>query len=167
MAGAFRQIVGDSGHLYDHKEYNVIKDIPAAQKLAKEWPTPILWSGFEIGKNLAYPHQSILGDYSYVEHHPLAEAYTLYNPPPHNRPTWDLTSVLQAVRPNHDYFELSPPGQVVVQDDGLTTFEESSTGRDRYLIISDARKPRILEALTLLSSEPPHNRIMPSTPVGE
>ena len=57
MAGAFRQIVGDSGHLYTHKEYNVHKDVPSAQKLVADWPTPIVWSGFEIGKNLTYPHQ--------------------------------------------------------------------------------------------------------------
>ena len=42
---------------------NVIKDIPAAQKLAKEWPTPMLWSGFEIGIAAAYPYESIERDY--------------------------------------------------------------------------------------------------------
>ena len=52
MAGAFTQIVGDKGQLYDHKEYNIVKDIPAAKALVRDWPTPIIWSGFEIGKNL-------------------------------------------------------------------------------------------------------------------
>ncbi len=156
MAGAFTQIRNAQGRLYDHKEYNVKEDIPAAQKLARQWPTPIVWSGFEIGKNLTYPHQSILHDYDYVDHHPLSEAYTLYIPPPHDRPTWDLTSVLVAVRPAHEYFTLSPPGTVSVADDSLTTFQESADGKHRYLILSDADKPRITEALVLLSSEPPH-----------
>lgn len=155
MAGAFRQIVGDSGHLYDHKEYNIVKDIPAAKYLVKTWPVPIVWSGFEIGKNLRYPHQSILSDYRYVDHHPLPEAYTLYKPPPHDRPTWDLTSVLYGVRPGGDYFDLSPAGRVKVADNGLTTFDESKGGRDRYLIIRDEQKPRATEALILLSSQPP------------
>ncbi|HBE68452.1 MAG TPA: nucleoside hydrolase [Planctomycetaceae bacterium] len=155
MAGAFTQIRGDTGHLYDHKEYNIIKDIPAAKKLVEQWPTPIVWSGFEIGKNLTYPHQSILQDYDYVDHHPLAEAYTLYNPPPHDRPTWDLTSVLYAVRPNSGYFKLSAAGLVSVADDGLTTHTEKEGGRDRYLIIPDEYKPRTTEALVLLSSQPP------------
>lgn len=155
MAGAFTQIKDDQGKLYDHKEYNVVKDIPAAQKLATQWPTPILWSGFEIGLSLAYPHQSIENDYGYVEHHPLSEAYIRYIPPPHDRPTWDLTSVLQAIRPDHQYFELSPPGTVTVADDSLTTFTSSENGKHRYLVIPDAMKPRTLEALQLLSSEPP------------
>lgn len=155
MAGAFKQIVGNERHLYDHKEYNVVKDIPAAKTLVEKWPTPIVWSGFEIGKNLTYPHESILQDYNYVPHHPLAEAYTLYIPPPHDRPTWDLTSVLHAVRPNRGYFDLSPPGRVIVADNGLTTFEESVEGRDRYLILRDDQKGRATEALVQLSSQPP------------
>lgn len=155
MAGAFTQIRNNKGELYDHREYNIVKDIPAAKKLVSDWPTPIIWSGYEIGKNLAYPHQSILNDYRYVEHHPLSEAYTLYIPPPHDRPTWDLTSVLYAVRPDGNYFDLSPAGKVSVADDGLTTFEASEGGRDRYLIIEEADKPRVSEALVLLSSQPP------------
>lgn len=155
MAGAFRQIVGDKGHLYDHKEYNIVKDIPAAKKLVADWPTSIVWSGFEIGKNLTYPHESILQDYNYVPHHPLSEAYTLYIPPPHNRPTWDLTSVLHAVRPDRGYFDLSPPGRVVVANDGLTTFQEAADGRDRYLILREEQKGRATEALVQLSSQPP------------
>jgi len=155
MAGAFKQIRNNQGKLYDHKEYNVVKDIPAAKTLAQDWPSPIIWSGFEIGKNLTYPHKSILRDYRYVEHHPLPEAYTLYIPPPHNRPTWDLTSVLHAVRPEHEYFDVSAPGAVHVADDGLTTFKESAGGRDRYLILREDQKGRAQEALVQLSSQPP------------
>lgn len=156
MAGAFTQIPGKGGQLYDHKEYNIIKDIPAAKSIATNWPTKIVWSGFEIGISLTYPHQSIQRDYRYVEHHPLAEAYVLYNPPPHNRPTWDLTSVLYGVRPEHSYFDISEPGTVAVADDGLTTFSKSSSGKHRYLIINQAQKQRTLEALQLLSSQPPN-----------
>jgi len=155
MAGAFTQIAGKTGDLYDHEEYNVVKDIPAAQRLVADWPTPIVWSGFEVGIALPYPHQSILRDYNYIDHHPLAEAYTVYMPPPHNRPTWDLTSVLHAVRPTGGYFDLSPSGRVTVTVTGLTTFEPAEGGRDRYLILRDEQKPRTTEALVLLSSQPP------------
>ncbi len=152
MAGTF---VRNTDKLRDHKEYNVIKDIPSAQRVAEEWPTPILWSGYEIGLALPYPHESIDLDYGYVKHHPLAEAYLLYCPPQHNRPTWDLTSVLQAIRPDHGYFDLSPPGRVTIADDGLTRFEPTPDGRDRYLILQDHQQARTLEALVQLSSQPP------------
>ena len=55
------------------------------------------------------PPSSIERDYGYVAHHPLAEAYIRYIPPPHNRPTWDLTSVLYAVLGDRGYFDVSPP----------------------------------------------------------
>jgi purine nucleosidase len=155
MAGAFTQIPGKGGQLVDHKEYNIIKDIPAAKSLATDWPSAIVWSGFEIGISLTYPHQSIERDYGYVEHHPLAEAYMLYNPPPHDRPTWDLTSVLYGVRPKHGYFDISPAGTAVVADDGLTTFSKDAAGRHRYLVFNQSQKLRTLEALQLLSSQPP------------
>ena len=158
MAGAFTQIRDKTGHLYDHREYNIIKDIPAAKNISTNWPTEIVWSGYEVGISLTYPHRSIEEDFRYVKHHPLAEAYVLYNPPPHDRPTWDLTSVLFGVRSTHSYFDISETGNVTVADDGLTTFKHDRVGRHRYLIINAARKLRTLEALQLLSSQPPDAR---------
>ena len=155
MAGAFTQIAGRDGQPYDHKEYNIVKDIPSAKKISTDWPTPIVWSGFEIGIAVPYPHESIEQDYRYAKHHPLAEAYVAYNPPPHNRPTWDLTSVLHAIRPQRGYFGLSPAGRVTVADDGLTTFEKDPAGRHRYLTLTDEQKIRVTETLVALSSQPP------------
>jgi inosine-uridine nucleoside N-ribohydrolase len=155
MAGAFTKIPDDKGKPTDHREYNVVEDLSSARRLAEGWPTPIVWSGFEIGLSIPYPSQSILRDYGYVEHHPLAEAYHLYTPPPHDRPTWDLTSVLYAVLPDAGYFGLSPQGKVVVTEDGLTNFNEESGGRDRYLTVSPEQRVRVTEALVQLSSQPP------------
>ena len=151
MAGSF-QTIRDSNH---YVEYNVMKDIPSAQKLARQWPTPIVWSGFEIGITATYPATSIERDYNYVSHHPLKEAYYLYIPPPHDRPTWDLTSVLYGVWPDRDYFALSAPGNVEVQDDGFTRFTPKKGGRDRFLILDEVRTARLREALVQLSSQPP------------
>lgn len=154
MAGSFQPIPG-------HKrfsEYNIVNDLSAAQKVAKEWPTAIVWSGFEIGVSLPYPARSIEQDFNYVPHHPVAEAYRLYNPPPHERPTWDLTSVLYAVFPDPGYFDLSAPGQVTVADDGSTQFVPMPKGRDRFLILKEEQRARVKEAFVQLASEPPHRR---------
>lgn len=151
MAGAFQPIDGNTAF----EEYNVVKDIPAAKALAERWPSPMLWSGFEIGIALPYPFQSILEDYGYVAHHPVSAAYVAWNPQPHNRPTWDLTSVLVGVLPNKKYFALSEPGRVTVGPNGTTTFNAETNGPHRYLILRDGEVDRILEALVWLSSEPP------------
>ncbi len=152
MAGAFEPI-----HDKTHKEYNVVKDIPAAQALADRWPTPIVYSGYEIGLSITYPAISILNDYSYVEHHPLAEAYQLYSPTPHERPTWDLTSVLWAVRPDRGYFSLSTAGEVTVDNEGVSTFKAKEGGMHYYLIADKVQKAVVRETLAILSSQPPED----------
>lgn len=154
MAGAFTQVPDRDGKPYDHREYNIIKDIPSAQKLVSDWPTPIVWSGFEIGLAVPYPHTSIERDFRYVEHHPLAEAYVAYNPPPHDRPTWDLTSVLYAIRPDRGYFDLSDKGQVSVAADGLTGFTRRDGGTHRYLKLTEPQKSLVTATLVALSSQP-------------
>ncbi len=136
-------------------EYNVKLDVPSARTLFAHWPTPIVFSGFEIGMAVPYPSESIERDFAYVPHHPLAEAYVLYNPPPHNRPSWDLTSVLYAVRPNDGYFDLSPAGRVSATSDGATSFAPEHTGPHRYLILRPDQAIRVREALRELASQPP------------
>ena len=157
MAGAFQTVKFDTRHL----EYNVRLDIPAAQKLAQEWPTPVVWSGFEIGFACTYPHESIERDFDYLPHHPLKEAYYLYNPPPHDRPNWDPTAVLYAIHPDRGYFDLSPPGTVTVEADAATLFRpgRNDTGRHRFLLFSShAQIARTREAIVQLATEPPSPR---------
>jgi inosine-uridine nucleoside N-ribohydrolase len=151
MAGAFAPIEGNPRYA----EYNIIKDLPSSQTLAARWPTPMLWSGFEIGTALPYPSVSIARDYGYVPHHPVAEAYIRYKPPPHDRPTWDLTSVLAALTPDRGDFDLSPTGTVTVEPDGHTSFRPGTEGRHRYLIFNPEQKLRVLEVIVQLASQPP------------
>lgn len=153
MAGAFQTVGFDTRHL----EYNVKLDVPAAQKLAKEWPTQMVWSGYEIGVAAAFPHVVIEQDLQYMPQHPLKEAYYLYSPPPHDRPTWDPTSVLYAVYPDRGYFDLSPSGNITVEDDAATLFRpaKKGAGKHRFLIMSPGQAARVREAIVQLSVEPP------------
>jgi len=118
----------------------------------------MVFSGFEIGIALPYPATSIERDYGYVPHHPLAEAYIHYIPPPHNRPMWDLTAVLFAVLGDRGYFDVSPRGRATINKDGSCRFEETSQGSHSYLILRPEQQPRVLEALVQLSSQPPQSQ---------
>lgn len=151
MAGAFAPIQGET-----HLEYNIIQDIPAAQHLAKNWPTPIIWSGFEVGLAIRYPAVSIERDFRYRKRHPIRESYQAYVPTPHERPTWDLTSVLHVARHDRGYFGISDPGTVTVHDDGKTTFEPEPQGRHQFLTLAKESIRRLQEIFAALASEPPH-----------
>lgn len=151
MAGVF-----EPKRMVKHdKEYNIIIDIPTAKKVVEQWPTPIVISGHEIGTAIRYPVASILNDYGYVKHHPVREAYELYMKMPYNRPTYDLTSVLYAVRPNRGYFGLSKPCDLAVEKDGFVRIDENPKGRCRYLIVDRDQIVRVKEVLAALSSQPP------------
>ena len=151
MAGAFQAIEGNR----HYGEYNIVKDIKSAQTLAERWPTAMVFSGFEIGIALPYPATSIERDYHYVSHHPLAEAYIRYIPPPHNRPTWDLTSVLYGSPRRSRLLRPLAVRQGDHRGRRHSRFEETPQGQHRFLILRPEQKPRVLEALVQLSSQPP------------
>lgn len=138
----------------DQPEFNVVTDIPSAQKVFGEWPSQVVFSGFEVGEALLFPARSIEHDFSWVRDHPVAEAYRNYMRMPYDRPTWDLTAALYAVRPDAGYFSLSGNGTVRVDEKGHTHFTPSPDGKQRYLILEASQKARTLEALILLASQP-------------
>jgi purine nucleosidase len=169
MAGNFRETQSEGKAVPPGMpEFNLMVDVPAAQKVFSSWPTPIVDSGFEIGLAMLYPGRSIMHDYAYVEHHPIADTYRTYCeemkgsdstikqcPQDHDHATFDLTAVLYAVRPDRDYFSLSKPGIITVLNDGGSHFQESDGGTHRYLVLSEEQKARTLEAMTMLASQPP------------
>ena len=149
MAGAFVE------RLKNHKEYNIACDVPNAQKMFKNWPTPIVFSGYEIGETIRHPSLSMRNEYNYVDHHPVKIAYHFYRGLENDQPTYDLTSVLYAVRPDRGYFTLSEPCEVWFDDEGRTLFKPDANAKNRYLIASPEQMAMVREALCELSSEPP------------
>ena len=138
-------------------EYNVRIDIPAAKAVFERWPTQIVFSGFEIGRELLFPAVSIEHDFAYVRLHPIAESYRAYAKMPYNRPTWDLTAALEAVRPDRGYFTTSQTGAVSVESNGATRFTPGRGDR-QFLRLDPSKRGEILEALELLSSQPPAHK---------
>jgi purine nucleosidase len=169
MAGNFRESQFQGKTIPKGRpEFNLMVDIPAAQKVFSSWPTPIVDSGFEVGISMLYPGERIAHDYSYVEQHPIADTYRTFCeeqkprdpkirqcPQDHDHPTFDLTAVLYAARPDGNYFSLSKPGTITVLANGGSTFEESASGTRRYLILTEEQKARTLETMLMLASQPP------------
>ena len=122
-------------------EYNVMRDVPSAQKVFSRWPTEIVNSPFEVGISICYPSQSIMDDFGWTEAHPMVEAYKVYRQMPYDEPTWDITSVLYAVEgiSNGDvpYFNVVGPGRIEFSDDACTHFAPDPE-EDRYFLAVDS-----------------------------
>ena len=151
MAGAFTEPLLAQGK----KEFNVVRDIPAAQRVFGSWPTPVVISGWEIGAAIKHPGVSMQEDYRFVPRHPLVDAYAHYRGLENDQPTYDLTSVLYAARPDRGYFTLSAAGQMVVEDDGTTRFVHDEAAAHRYLTVDGSQIARVREAQVMLCSQPP------------
>jgi inosine-uridine nucleoside N-ribohydrolase len=135
-------------------EYNVKIDVPAAQQLVADWPTDIFFSGFEVGLAVSYPASSI--EHDFPAGNPVAEAYQSYDKMPYDRPSWDLTAVFYALRPDRGYFGLSPAGQVEVLPDGSTNFQPGGQGSGQryFLKVDSVQAARVREACIWLASQP-------------
>lgn len=157
MAGNFSK----KGRDARFAEYNIKMDVGASRKLLADWPTPIVLSGWEIGEAIRYPGVSIQRDYRWVKHHPVREAYEFWGKMPYDRPTYDLTSVLYAVRPDRGYFGLSGLGRVRVDDDKYAAFTAAPDGPHRYLTVTPQQIAQVREALVMLCSQPPGHLARP------
>jgi len=122
------------GKFPEGKEYNLIADGPAAAYTIANWPTPIVFSDWELGNKI----MSGAALKSTPAGSPVRRAYELYNGLK-NRQSWDLTAVLYAVRGLNgglaDYWDLHTAGHIVVNQDGSNSWDDSApTGQHSYLV---------------------------------
>lgn len=140
------------------KEFNIINDVPSAQKLFSEWPTTIVVSPFAVGEKIQFPAKVIENDFNWEPKHLLVKSYINYRPMPYNRATWDLTSVLYVAEPDSTFFGKSAKGNISVTDDGYTVFEASSTGLHTYLSVDSIQASKVKDYFIRLITLKPKNR---------
>jgi hypothetical protein len=136
-------------------EYNIYTDPESARTLLQDWPTPMIFSGFETGLAVTFPYRALDTEFRYTAHHPIVDAFKIFVPKPEDHPAWDPTAVLEAIRPNDGYFSLSGPGRVSLGPKNVTIFRADPKGRCRYLIVSQEQAIRLRQLLVDLVSEPP------------
>lgn len=117
-------------------EWNIKICPDGAKLIAEQWPTPIVYSGFEIGKIILTGERLITET---PETNPVRIAFET-NPMvdlAKNRCSWDETAVLFGVRGLKNYWSLGN-GRVQIDDDGKNEWTKISDKTRHYLI---AKKP--------------------------
>jgi len=113
-------------------EYNLRMDTPASMRVLPDWPTPVVFSGFEIGARILTGKR--LRDAPEAD--PVRAAYLHFNGL-ENRESWDQTAVLYAVRGPAAYWTESAPGRCLMQagpPSGYNEWLPTARGHHRYLI---------------------------------
>jgi hypothetical protein len=132
--------------------FNIIGS--ASKYVVENWPTPIVFSGFEIGVNISTG--APINTAEHIPTNPVARAYELYCGRGNGRSSWDLTSVLYAVRGLGDYFNISDEGCNIVEPSGQNSWDGNSQCGHRYLIkkMSEQDVANVLNDMLLVPPVP-------------
>lgn len=144
MGGAYP----DSADVLGDGEFNLAGDTPAAQSTVSGWPTPAVFSGFEVGTEVA---TGAALQTATPPENPVREGYRLWDEAGGDQPSFDLTAVLAAVRGTADgAFEVCT-GRNIVGSGGNTTWEHRRDGRHGYLraVAPNAEIAATLDALLI------------------
>ena len=122
MGGKFPDGRFDNGE----GEYNLRVDRAAALRVMNDWPTPAVFSGFEIGDRVLTGK----GLRALPETSPVRAAYLHFNGLT-DRESWDQTAVLYAVRGAAGYWKESEPGLALMHVGSLPATTSGSPPRAR------------------------------------
>jgi len=145
-------------------ESNFMVDPKATKDVVEKWPTPIMFSGYEIGEDLLTGHSL---DEKTPSDNPVRVAYHLwdlhfarrfdkdFDPEtgiwPHS--SYDQTAVLYAVRGLKDYWTARSSGYNYIYEDGSNEWRQEQDRDHSYLIESMPREglAKIIEDLMVMS----------------
>lgn len=144
------QLVSMAGGFPKGHEYNVWADSLSSEKVFNNWPTPILFSGFEIGADIK-TGLAVVANANLKS--PVKDVFAMSMPlskqDENGRMSWDQTAVLVAARGTSPYFNIRR-GKMVI-DGGNNSWQEDPMGPHAYLIQSMPVEPltKIIEALMM------------------
>jgi len=148
-----KKLVCMGGEYPEGREWNFYQDTASTEFVLNNWPTPIVFSGYEVGNNI------MTGSAMRVlpSSHPVRQGYLLYNGIT-DRPSWDQATVLYAVEANTDAslvsWALSSYGDNVFDSDGFNKWIANPNALNRYLsMVTPSQKVvEIINQLMLESS---------------
>ena len=139
-----KQLVCMAGRFPSGSEFNVNRDAPASQNVFSNWPTNILFSGFEIGQKIKVGLPLIHNDA--IDNSPVKDVFRISIPmaveDSAGRMSWDETAVLVAVKGYEQFYHLEY-GRMQVAADGSNTW--SAEGKQHAHLV-EAVSPEIVRA---------------------
>lgn len=127
-----KMLVSMAGKFPEGEEFNVQMDSAAGQYLATRWPSPVIFSGFEVGEKVLTGAELVQKE---SRGNPVQHIYrvALKKEKAENRMSWDQTAVLIAVQGFEDYYDLKR-GKIQVKDDGSNRWQDDPQGNHYYVI---------------------------------
>ncbi len=129
-----KQLVCMAGGFPKGDEFNVNQDAASSKKTFDNWPTPITFSGFEIGERVFTGLPLIKSN---IQNSPVKDVFAISIPKggeedKNGRKSWDQTAVLVAIRGWEKYYTVKP-GKFVCQPKGTNTWD--SQGKNHQYLV--------------------------------
>lgn len=129
-----KQLVSMAGSFPSGKEFNVEKDAAASQWVFERWPSPILFSGFEIGRKIKTGLPLVQN--KAISKSPVKDVFRISLPlakeDSAGRMSWDETAVLVAVNGYAPSYTLHR-GTMTVSPDGRNAWQDGA-GSHAYIV---------------------------------
>lgn len=133
-----KQLVCMAGAYPSGSEFNVNQDAAASQYTFTNWPTPVIFSGFEIGAKIK-AGLPLMHNAS-ITNSPVKKVFSMCIPmaPEDNlgRMSWDETAVLVAAGGYEPYYKLHY-GHIKVAADGSNTWDDNGN-QHAYLVENES-----------------------------
>lgn len=149
-----RQLVSMAGRFPSGTEFNLVQDPGASTTVLTGWPTPILFSGFEIGQKIKTGLPLIRNDR--IQNSPVKDVFALCIPfDPQDsagRMSWDETAVFVAVKGWRDFYDIQT-GHCTLHSDGSDSWQ---SGGDRQAHLLEKISPLSMQEIinTWLQHQP-------------
>ncbi len=125
-----KELVIMGGAFPNGSEWNFEMCPLSAQYVVEYWPSPIMFTGFEIGYDILTGKS--LFDVM-PEENPVRKAYELFLGQSGARHSWDLTAILYGIRGLQQYWDAEEGGRVSVATDGANQWCNNELKMHRYL----------------------------------
>lgn len=126
------KLVSMAGWFPKGREYNLLTDSVASANVFNNWPTKVIFSGFEIGKNIK-TGLGLIHDTALMG--PVKDVFAFCIPKAKEdsagRMSWDETTVFAAIRGIEPYFGLKR-GHIIISG-GDNNWEYTKNGSQYYL----------------------------------
>ena len=126
------RLVSMAGRFPSGGEFNLNQDIGASGKVLADWPTPILFSGFEIGWKIRTGLPLIQNEQ--IRNSPVKDVFAICIPmaaeDSAGRMSWDESAVFVAVKGWQRYYDLEP-GTCTLDSNGNDTWIKSGSRQAR------------------------------------
>lgn len=134
VAQKVRKLVSMGGKFPSGAEFNINQDAAASQYTYTNWPTPVIFSGFEIGEKIKTGLPLIHN--TAITNSPVKKVFSICIPMAAEdnlgRMSWDETAVLTAIAGNDPYYSLKY-GHINIAADGSNTWSNDGT-QQAYLV---------------------------------